>query len=52
MAVMQRQTGLSWQDTGMMTVVDFFFAVRISEKRGEPVPAELHGSKAIRQSST
>lgn len=33
MAVMNRQPGLSWQDTGQMLITDFFHVLKLSERQ-------------------
>jgi hypothetical protein len=42
MAVMHRQPGLTWDDTGRMPITYFFHVLRLSEKAtGEPDAQKL-----------
>lgn len=50
MAVMNRQPGLSWQDTGQMLITDFFHVLKLSERQiGEPDAAKLSKAALSRQ---
>lgn len=40
MVIMSRQQGVSWADTGAMSIVDFFHVLQISERNAPPTPGK------------